>query len=125
VYVPTERDVRPFYIDLLQNTNVRLLVYNGDADPSLSSFRTQAAWFPYLKTQQVPLHQSWRPWTLDGKSDVRGYVQEWQNNQFAFLTIRGSGHMVPEFRSEAAFAFMQSWIQGNDYPTYNPGSSRK
>jgi serine carboxypeptidase-like clade 1 len=96
VYVPTEPNVMTFYKHLLDTRpDIRMLVYNGDADPSLSSFRTQAAWFPYMKSEQVPITQVWRPWTLDNATDVRGYVQEWANNQFAFLTIRGSGHMVP------------------------------
>lgn len=120
VYVPSERNVMPFYKHLLDTSSIRMLIYNGDADPSLSSFRTQAAWFPYLNTSGVPVSQEWRPWTMDNKSDVRGYVQEWANNQIAFLTIRGSGHMVPEFRSEAAWLFMRNWIQGSDYPFYNP-----
>ncbi len=79
--------------------------------------------------------QPWRAWTLDGKQDVRGYVTEWLNNRFAFLTIRGSGHMVvalivasvapsntaykvPQYRSQAAFSFLQRWLSGTDYPTY-------
>ncbi len=83
--------------------------------------------------------QPWRAWTTDGKQDVRGYVTEWLDNRFAFLTIRGSGHMVriiayarlctlvctlltrfqvPQFRSQAAFSFLQRWLSGSDYPTY-------
>ena len=52
-YVPTEPNVMTFYKHLLDTRpDVRMLVYNGDADPSLSSFRTQAAWFPYLKVRR-------------------------------------------------------------------------
>ncbi len=90
VYVPTEPNVMPFYKHLLDTRpDIRMLIYNGDADPSLSSFRTQAAWFPFMKQQQVSVAQEWRPWTLDNKTDVRGYVQEWTQGRFAFLTIRG------------------------------------
>jgi carboxypeptidase C (cathepsin A) len=117
--------VRPFYISLLQNTTIRALIYNGDTDPSLSSFRTQDAWFPYLAQENIAITEVWRPWTIMNKTDVRGYVQEWQNNQLGYLTIRGSGHMVPEFRSQAAYAFMKTWIAGDNYPMYNPPQSAR
>ena len=37
---------------------------------------------------------------------------------FDYLTIRGSGHMVPEFKPAAAAAFLQNWLDGEDYPVY-------
>lgn len=126
----------------LETTNMRVLIYNGDTDPSLSSFRcafcalklcvhvshhplcsTQDAWFPFMEAHGYKQTQPWRAWTTDGKQDVRGYVTEWLNNRFAFLTIRGSGHMVPQYRSQAAFSFLQRWLSGSDYPKYVPSSS--
>jgi len=47
-----------------------------------------------------------------------GYVTEFPN--FSYLTIRGSGHMVPEYKPAAAFSFMSTWISGKDFPRYNP-----
>jgi serine carboxypeptidase-like clade 1 len=125
-YYVTEKSVLPFFLHLLHETKTRTLVYNGDADPSLSSFRTQAAWFPFLKANGIPITEQWRPWTMDWKTDVRGYVTKFfDESKFAYVTIRGSGHMVPEFRSQASFALMKAWINGEDYPTYNPPSSKK
>lgn len=120
-YTSNKRNVLPFYLKLLHNSSTRILVYNGDADPSISSFRAQDAWFPFLKQNGIPITQPWRPWTLDGIADVRGYVTEFANNALAYVTIRGSGHMVPEFRSQASLAVMKTWISGGDYPKYNPG----
>ena len=102
VYNPNVDDVRGIYMEWLKNTSIRALIYNGDTDPSLSSFRTQDAWFPYLAQQGVKVSEEWRPWTVDNKTDTRGYVQEWENNRFSYLTIRGSGHMV---RQSVCFAF--------------------
>ena len=122
-YTLTAKDVRPFYIRLLKNeTNrhLRMLVFNGDTDPSLSSFRTQEAWFPYLESQDIPVSQEWRPWNAANETITRGYVQEWQGGQFSYLTIRGSGHMVSEFKPKAAQLFMSDWIKGVDFPKYNP-----
>ncbi len=38
-----------------------------------------------------------KPVRTDGKQRMGGYVTRYENN-FDFLTIRGSGHMVPEFK---------------------------
>lgn len=53
---------------------------------SLSENWTQALGFDVV--------EDWRPWTLDGRARVGGYVTSYDGD-FAFLTIRGSGHMVP------------------------------
>ena len=45
----------------------------------------------------LPETQSWRPWTLDGCKRMGGYVTRYEGD-FDFLTIRGSGHMVPQVR---------------------------
>lgn len=53
-----------------------------------------------------------------------GYVTRFEGH-FDFLTIRGSGHMVPEFKPAASLAFLSTWLQNKDYPTYNPGLKQR
>ena len=84
----------PFYYDLAKNhPDMRVLVYNGDADPGINSFVSQN-WTASLGLTET---QSWRPWTLDGCQRMGGYVTRYEGD-FDFLTIRGSGHMVPQVR---------------------------
>ena len=47
-----------------------------------------------------------------------GYVTRYEGD-FDFLTIRGSGHMVPEYKPEAAFEFMGKWINNKAWLSYN------
>ena len=61
--------------------------------------------------------QPWRAWTLDGCRKVGGYVTRYRQN-FDYLTIRGSGHMVPQFKPAAASAFLENWLTGGNYPVY-------
>lgn len=68
-------------------------MYNGDADPGLNSFYAQN-WTAALGYAEK---EGWRPWTLDGKQAVGGYVTRYAHD-FDFLTIRGAGHMVPEYQ---------------------------
>lgn len=46
-----------------------------------------------------------------------GYVVEYPGN-FQYLTIRGAGHMVPEYKPAAALAFLKSWLANDSFPEY-------
>lgn len=53
-----------------------------------------------------------------------GYVTKFAEN-FHFLTIRGSGHMVPEFKPAAALSFLNYWLKGKEFPHYVKPNSRR
>jgi len=112
-YTLTERDLQPFYIHVATNTQLRALVYNGDADPGINSFISQN-WTASLGLKEI---EGWRPWTLDGKQRMGGYVTSYEGD-FSFLTIRGSGHMVPEFKPPAALEFLTRWLRNEDWKPY-------
>ena len=42
--------------------------------------------------------QAWRAWTMDGCRRVGGYVTRYGKARLDYVTIRGSGHMVPQVR---------------------------
>jgi len=116
-YNLTERNLMPFYQRVAQETNLRVLIYNGDTDPGINTFVGQN-WTTALG---FPEKESWRPWTLDGKQRMGGYVTRYEGD-FDFLTIRGSGHMVPEYKPAATFEFMSRWLKGDEYQRYTaPG----
>eukprot|EP01090_Pellita_catalonica_P022369 TRINITY_DN866_c0_g1_i1.p1 TRINITY_DN866_c0_g1~~TRINITY_DN866_c0_g1_i1.p1 ORF type:complete len:283 (+),score=41.84 TRINITY_DN866_c0_g1_i1:769-1617(+) len=120
-YNITEKDVRPIYKNVIQNTNLRVLVYNGDADPGINSFLTQDIYTEYFEREGIKVKEPWRPWTLDGETWMGGYVEEYFGD-FAYLTIRGSGHMVPEFKPPEAHAFLKAFLAGGKYLPYKPSS---
>jgi len=112
-YTPTEPDLTGFYKEI--NGQLKVLVYNGDTDPAITSFAAQN-WTSHLGFVET---QHWRPWTVDHCQRMGGYVTRYQGS-FDFLTIRGAGHMVPTMKPEATFTFMQAWLEGNDYPSFDP-----
>jgi Serine carboxypeptidase len=86
-YTPTEPDLQPFYKEM--NGKLKVLVYNGDTDPAITSFATQN-WTSHLGFDES---QHWRPWTIDHCQQMGGYVTRYEG-KFDVLTIRGAGHMV-------------------------------
>jgi len=112
-YELTERNLLPVHKHFALGTDLRVLIYNGDTDPGLNSFLGE--WW----TSSLGLieKESWRPWTLDGKSKVVGYVTRYEG-AFDYLTIRGSGHMVPQMKPAAAFEMLKQWIDKKGWKKY-------
>ena len=113
-YNITEANLMPFYQEIAANTNLRVLVYNGDTDPGINSFVAQN-WTSSLGLEEI---EEWRPWTLDGNQFMGGYVTRYKGN-FDFLTIRGSGHMVPEFKPKVTLEFLSKWLDNEAWLTLN------
>jgi serine carboxypeptidase-like clade 1 len=113
VYKPSEKNLMPFYQQVASETALRVLIYNGDADPSINSFMAQN-WTSSLGFTPT---QTWRPWTLDSCLRMGGYVTRYKE-RLDYLTIRGSGHMVPEFKPAPALEFMRAWLADEDYKPY-------
>eukprot|EP00966_Prymnesium_polylepis_P134019 3097814-Prymnesium_polylepis.1 len=104
-YTLTEPNVLPIYEHARAKTSLRVLVYNGDTDPGINSMVTQSKYFDYFDSINVTEQEAWRPWTTDGKQRMGGYVVSYPGD-FHYLTIRGSGHMVPEYKPAVALAFI-------------------
>ena len=117
VYNVTERNLMPFYEHVAQATNLRVLIYNGDTDPGINSFHTQN-WTSSLGLRE---REEWRPWTLDGRQYMGGYVTRYEGD-FDFLTIRGSGHMVPEYKSKEMFECLSRWLRNESWQYLSPPS---
>jgi serine carboxypeptidase-like clade 1 len=85
-YESTVDSLLPAYPTLIKN--YRVVIYNGDVD----------ACVPYIDNEQwtsglgIPVLDKWRAWYVD--SQVAGYVTTYNLNSFAFITVKGSGHMV-------------------------------
>uniref|UniRef100_A0A3Q0S0Z6 Carboxypeptidase n=1 Tax=Amphilophus citrinellus TaxID=61819 RepID=A0A3Q0S0Z6_AMPCI len=104
-------DVRKQYLKLLGALKYRILVYNGDVDMACNFMGDE--WFVESLQQQVEVQR--RPWIYndaDGQQ-VGGFVKEFDN--IAFLTVKGSGHMVPSDKPAAAFTMFTRFIKKLPY----------
>mmetsp|Transcript_23287 Transcript_23287/g.34858 ORF Transcript_23287/g.34858 Transcript_23287/m.34858 type:complete len:487 (+) Transcript_23287:3-1463(+) len=110
MYNVSEPNITPFHKWAATESDLRVLIYNGDTDPGLNSLVMQN-WTRALGLNET---ESWRAWTLDGKQRVGGYVTRYEGN-FDALTIRGSGHMVPEYKPWAAYEMISRWLKQEDW----------
>ena len=140
-YIFNERDVMPLYRTLLAlrqgNTTMaplHIMSYNGDADPAVNMFDSENVWYNFARNYSMNKTEKWRPWTYgDGTNTVAGSVTEWRKNvgttenpveagKLWYVTIRGSGHMVPEYRPISAQTLAEAFVRGHDLPKYmKPG----
>jgi cathepsin A (carboxypeptidase C) len=129
----------PSMIDFYQYLAPKLrttVVYNGDTDPCVSYEGTRTAiervgfkevaggyyrpWF-YNQTvaalstlQQKPLLFGPDLSLQAGHSQYGGSVVDYEHN-LSFITVHGSGHMVPQFRPQAALRMLDNVLTGRRF----------
>ncbi|KAJ3671950.1 hypothetical protein LUZ60_008029 [Juncus effusus] len=83
----------------------RSLIYSGDHDMCVP-FTGSEAW---TRSLGYPIIDSWRPWIVNNQ--IAGYTQGYGHN-LTFLTIKGAGHTVPEYKPQEALAFFTRFLTG-------------
>lgn len=107
-YFRTPDSMVPIFQTLLKN-KLRVLIYSGDTDFAV----------PYLDSQYWTSHAGLRvskPWAqwhfTDGRGpQVAGMVTEYSEG-LTFATIRGAGHMVPQFAPIPAYKMFSNFLKG-------------
>ncbi|XP_077982218.1 lysosomal protective protein-like [Glandiceps talaboti] len=85
-------------------TKYKALVYNGDTDMACNFLGDQ--WFvESLNKKEVQTRQ---PWTYNNQ--VAGFYHQFQN--ITFVTVKGSGHMVPQWRPGQALQMITDFLNG-------------
>uniref|UniRef100_A0A8B9KIJ1 Carboxypeptidase n=1 Tax=Astyanax mexicanus TaxID=7994 RepID=A0A8B9KIJ1_ASTMX len=104
-------DVKKQYLKLLGAMKYRILVYNGDVDMACNFLGDE--WFVESLQQKVEVQR--RTWLyFNGQNQqVGGFVKEFTN--LAFLTVKGSGHMVPTDKPIAAYTMFSRFITKQPY----------
>ncbi|XP_008794935.2 serine carboxypeptidase 1-like [Phoenix dactylifera] len=87
----------------LTEQGYRALIFSGDHDMCVP-FTGSEAWTRSLGFRIV---DEWRPWFFD--EQVAGYIQGYEHN-LTFLTIKGAGHTVPEYKPGEALTFYSRWL---------------
>lgn len=98
--------VKDVYLKLL-SLGLRALVYNGDTDMACNFLGDQ--WF--VEDLGIQATTKYQTWIHDNQ--VAGFYQQFGN--ITFLTVKGAGHMVPQWAPGPAFHMFQSFITNGSY----------
>ncbi|KAI9490418.1 Alpha/Beta hydrolase protein [Zychaea mexicana] len=92
---------------LLDQDNVSILIYAGDAD-FICNWIGNKAWTLELEWSD---REAWRQ-AEDVEWNQVGQIRSSPDGRFAFLRVYGAGHMVPEDQPQNSLAFFNGWIHG-------------
>jgi len=105
VYNDVYYDMTPQFNYLLPQ--VRAVLYNGDLDTVCNFIGDQ--WFAEQLGREVT--DDYRSWYVNDQ--VAGFVKSWDS--LDFLTVKGSGHLVPEDQPEVALHLFQRFLNNQDF----------
>ncbi|KAL4193068.1 hypothetical protein AMTRI_Chr06g197490 [Amborella trichopoda] len=85
----------------------RALIYSGDHDMCVPYTGSEA----WTRSLGYDITDEWRPWYLNDQVLLYRFTQGYENN-LTFITIKGAGHTVPEYKPREALAFFSRWLGG-------------
>ncbi|GLT64798.1 hypothetical protein SLA2020_372680 [Shorea laevis] len=83
----------------------KALIFSGDHDMCVPYTGSQA----WTKSVGYKIVDEWRPWFSN--EQVAGFLQGYENN-LTFLTVKGAGHTVPEYKPQEALDFYSRFLAG-------------
>ena len=109
-YTRTEKDERvDVYPVLVEQAKINVLIFNGEADACVPWVDNE--W--WTRSMNYTVLTPWTSWSSENQ--VAGYFVGYNSSagpNFAFATVKGAGHMVPEFAPGHAWTLYSSFVQG-------------
>jgi carboxypeptidase C (cathepsin A) len=93
---------------LIPPKKLRIWFYAGDTDAAVP-FNGSIKWIPNLG---LKITEDYRPWIVN--EQTAGFVQEYEG--FTFITIKGTGHMAPQWKRQESFVMFNAFLKGEKLP---------
>lgn len=91
--------------------HIQMMHYSGDTDGVIPTYGTKR----WIEGLQWPVKTPWAQWkkkdAVNG-DQVAGFVQRYDG--LDFVTIKGTGHMAPQWKREEMQLMISAWIHGED-----------
>ncbi|KAK9669558.1 hypothetical protein RND81_13G139400 [Saponaria officinalis] len=87
----------------LTSRGYRALIYSGDHDMCVPYTGSEA----WTRSVGYKVADEWRPWVCNDQ--VSGFTQGYEKN-LTFLTVKGAGHTVPEYKPQEALYFYSQFL---------------
>ena len=96
------------YPTLFEN-NIRILIFNGDADVVVS-YNGNQNWIEAINLEVL---DDWRPWrAFEDNKNVAGYVTKYKG--LTFCTVKGAGHEVPRWKPKEGYYMFSQFLKNED-----------
>jgi len=107
------KELSPLYREMMEK--YRIIVYNGDTDPGCNYLGDE--WC--VQQLGAPVKDKWASWHYNDSSvtsqgsQVGGWTVTYDvGGELRFITIKGAGHMAPQWRPVASAAMFKQFIAG-------------
>ncbi|KIH53271.1 serine carboxypeptidase [Ancylostoma duodenale] len=108
-----------FAIEQISAAGVKILIYNGDVD-TVCSHVMNRQFLSKLNRTIIGKERVNEPWRYIGENPtVAGYQLKYQGG-IDFVTVRGSGHFVPEDKPREALQMIYNFVKSRDYSLPTP-----
>jgi len=94
----------PIHEELVKEHGLHALIYSGDHDMAVPHTGSEK----WIYGLELPVTRDWEAW-VDSYSQVAGYTVEFGN--MVFTTIKGAGHMVPQYKPKQAFLMFSRFLE--------------
>ncbi|WKY14623.1 hypothetical protein Q1695_000282 [Nippostrongylus brasiliensis] len=113
-YIMEYNDTTSVFQDILNSGyNLRMLIYNGDADTACSMFEAEWMIESFARINKLAVPSVRGPWMYG--QQIAGYTKRFQNTNITIdlLTVKGAGHFVPTDRPGPALQMITNFIAGH------------
>lgn len=101
-------DIGTLYIyPQLINSHLKIWLYSGDVDAIVPTNGT----LEWTNKLGMNISNDWRPWRLTNDY-ISGFVIDYEG--LSLVTVRGTGHMVPQWKREEALHLVNSFLYNTD-----------
>lgn len=105
-YASMVHEVYPVIFAMTQQKPLRIQIYSGDADACVPEHGTEA-WTRYVGGQ---VQSAWTPWQSSDQQ-LAGYHVQYE--KLAFVTLKGIGHMAPQFGPQVALDMFRNYLNNS------------
>lgn len=105
-YHTSEKGSIFLYPDLIKS-GIKILKYSGDSDAAVPFTGTRQ----WIYNLGLETKNKWRSWRVQD-DQIAGYVVDY--NGLTFVTVKGTGHMVPQWKKKEAFHMLTQFLNGKD-----------
>ncbi|CAI4220896.1 unnamed protein product, partial [Auanema sp. JU1783] len=106
-------------VEAINAAGVRVLIYNGDVD-TVCNLAMNQQFVTALNRTIIGKERVNEPWFYNGETPNVAGMQTKYSGNLDFLTVRGSGHFVPEDKPREALQMIYNFVKQRDYSTAVP-----